>query len=469
MQKRFDSIISGLFPEKGTVLLAVSGGTDSMALVNLFLHSSAAPFFAVAHCNFHLRGSESDEDAEFVRQWCRKYGIRFFREDFDTEKEAAEAGESIEMAARRLRYSYFDTLCKGLGLDALCVAHNASDNAETLILNLLRGTGIKGLAGMKEVSEIPVPGSHIPLVRPLLRFTREELSEYLSSLGEGFREDSTNASTQYRRNRIRNLVFPVFREINPSFLEAIGRDMDNLRQVSEIADRYYIEAASSLTKVTTRGTEISIEALKHCKSWQYLLYRLLEPYSLSTSALSDMERLLQDDAQRSGQSFISGGKRILLTAKEIIITNNPIPTPSDETLAVRGDGLYEIGAQRFSVETIDMTPQTDLRMPQGSIIFDAGTMPFPFLVRHFRNGDWMVPLGMKGRKKLSDIFTDLKFSAVDKESALVAVSPSLSGDDGSRIHVAALLGHRIDNSIRVTDSTAKAVIIRLHRDGDALQ
>lgn len=458
MQKRFDKIIGGLFPEKkGTILLAVSGGTDSMAMASLFLHSETAPDFAVAHCNFHLRGEESDGDAAFVGEWCAKNVIRLFRADFDTEEYAREHGTSIEMAARDLRYGFFARLCEENGFSAVCVAHNAGDNAETLILNLLRGSGIKGLAGIKEVSVIPVQGSEVPLVRPLLGFSREELSAYLSSVGCGFREDSTNAGTDYKRNKIRNKVFPVFEEINPSFLSAIGRGMANLRQVAEIADTYFSEASVSVA--VPGEIRISIPRLLALKHWKYVLYRLMEPYSMTQSALEDLCSLLDSGESISGKSFIAGDRRIVLSSTEIIVSDNLACTASDEVIVVRGDGIYEIAGRRFSVVTSERKDVEDLRMPEGSIIYDSVAMPFPFIVRGWRDGDWMVPFGMRGRKKLSDMFVDMKMSLVDKASALVAVSPSLSGEDDSRVHVAALLGSRIDDSLRVSGGTRLVTVI----------
>lgn len=457
MQRKFDNKIAGLFPDSGTVLLAVSGGTDSMALASLFLHSSAAPPFAVAHCNFHLRGSESDADAKFVRDWCVRHRVRFHEADFDTEEYSRAHGVSIEMAARELRYGFFDRLCREHSYDAVCVAHNAGDNVETLLLNLLRGTGVKGMTGMKEVSVLPVHGSEISLIRPLLAFSRAELSSYLKSLGETFREDSTNASNDYKRNKIRNLVFPVFEEINPSFLSAVERGMANIRQVAGIADSYYAEASVSVA--SEDGLRISISKLMALKHWEYVLYKFMERYSMPSSAFSDLCRTLASGASSAGRSFIAGEHRIVLSSSEIIVSSNIAAAP-EETVVVRGDGVYEIGGRRFIVETVPFSRDMDLRQPEGSIVFDSAAMPFPFLVRGWREGDWMVPFGMKGRKKLSDMFVDMKLSLVDKSTVLVAVSPSMSGDDDSRIHVAAVLGRRIDDSLRVSESSVTVTAVR---------
>jgi tRNA(Ile)-lysidine synthetase-like protein len=183
--------------------------------------------FAIAHCNFRLRGAESDADEALVRSWARSNGIPFHVKHFDTEAFASAEGISVEMAARRLRYHWFGQLCREHGYGAVAVAHNANDNAETLILNLLRGTGVKGLTGMKAEGFIPDPEyADIPLLRPLLGLTREEIAAFAQEHDVPWREDSTNALNDYKRNKIRNLVFPVFREINPSFVQVLNRDME---------------------------------------------------------------------------------------------------------------------------------------------------------------------------------------------------------------------------------------------------
>ncbi|MCR5003405.1 MAG: tRNA lysidine(34) synthetase TilS, partial [Bacteroidales bacterium] len=200
-------------------LLAVSGGADSMCLAELFLGSSLGLKFAVAHCNFTLRGKESDGDEAFVRAWAEEHGVRFYSKRFETETYAKEKGISIEMAARDLRYSWFNEICLKDGYEAVCVAHNLNDNAETLVLNLLRGTGSRGICGMAPKSAVPVAGG-VTLLRPMLEFSRKEIVAFLET---GHREDCTNADCEYKRNKVRNQIFPLFEEINPSFLRTIGR------------------------------------------------------------------------------------------------------------------------------------------------------------------------------------------------------------------------------------------------------
>lgn len=207
------------------LLLAVSGGIDSVCLTRK-VRLEGGPF-AIAHCNFGLRGEESDADEAFVRSLARSLDVPIHVKRFDTEAYASAQGISVEMAARRLRYHWFGELCREFGYAGVAVAHNANDNAETLLLNLLRGTGVRGILGMKAEGFIPDPEfGDIPLLRPLLGLTRAEIEAYAKEQGLSWREDSTNASTDYKRNKIRNLVFPVFREINPRFVETLNRDME---------------------------------------------------------------------------------------------------------------------------------------------------------------------------------------------------------------------------------------------------
>ena len=211
------------------LLVAVSGGIDSMCLAQK-VRLEGGPF-AMAHCNFSLRGEESDADEAFVRSWASRYSIPLHVKRFDTQAFAQAEGISIEMAARRLRYRWFGELCREHGYQAVAVAHNANDNAETLMLNLLRGTGLKGITGMKASGFLPDPEyGDIPLLRPLLGMTREEIEAFAKEQGLTWREDSTNALNDYKRNKIRNQVFPLFREINPSFVQTLNRDMERFAQ-----------------------------------------------------------------------------------------------------------------------------------------------------------------------------------------------------------------------------------------------
>lgn len=323
IQKSFDRTIVGLVPEKETALLAVSGGIDSICLASLFLNSSSGRMFAVAHCNFHLRGEDSDSDEALVAAWCGRNGVRYHKADFDTEQYASSHNVSIEMAARELRYDWFASLCRDNGYYGVAVAHNANDNAETLILNLLRGTGLRGITGMQVESVVPVTRdelSGVRLLRPMLSFSREQIEEYVAANSLEYHDDRTNAETVYKRNRIRHLVFPVFESLNPSFLTTFAREMNAFSEVQEIADDYFISVRESVCEPAGKDELLRVNAIRlcHLKHYKYVLYRLLEAYGFRDRLLEPVVRLLESGKTFSGKIFEAPGYE-LITAGECLI------------------------------------------------------------------------------------------------------------------------------------------------------
>lgn len=282
------------------VLLAVSGGIDSMYMLHRAPELFPGASFAVAHCNFGLRGEDSDGDEAFVKQVCADAGLECFTARFDTVSYASQNGVSVEMAARRLRYGWFASLCSEKGFDALATAHNANDNAETLILNLLRGTGTKGMRG------IPNTPGHI--IRPLLDIPREEIEKWMKAEGHGWREDCTNSESNYKRNKIRNQVFPVFAEINPSFIRTLGEDMERIRQTDDIADDYFRDAAKTIATEQELGLEIKVPGLLALKHWRYVLWRLVENCSFSAPTFEKLCRLLERYRAASPGTVTLSGK-----------------------------------------------------------------------------------------------------------------------------------------------------------------
>ena len=346
------------------VLLAVSGGIDSMYMLHKAPELFPGASFAVAHCNFCLRGEESDGDEAFVAAQCGTLGVECFVKRFDTLGYASAHGVSVEMAARELRYDWFSELCAEHGFDALATAHNANDNAETMILNLLRGTGTKGLRGIPggadwSGSAFGEPSSHhtfgaVPpllprvailpegttrtngqtsLIRPLLGVTREEIRAWMEDKGFAWREDKTNAESEVKRNKIRNRVFPVFAEINPSFVKTLGEDMARIRQTDDIAEDYYREAAARIAKRAPEASgdailEISVKGLLELKHWRYVLWRALEDYGFSAETFAKLCELLDryrtepvGTVTLSGKTFQSPGFLIKARRKSLLIIN----------------------------------------------------------------------------------------------------------------------------------------------------
>lgn len=342
IQKSFDRTIVGLVPEKETALLAVSGGIDSICLASLFLNSSVGRMFAVAHCNFHLRGEDSDSDEALVAAWCGRNGVRYHKADFDTEQYASSHNVSIEMAARELRYDWFASLCRENGYYGVAVAHNANDNAETLILNLLRGTGLRGITGMQAESVVPVTRdelSGVRLLRPMLSFSREQIEEYVAANSLEYHDDRTNAETVYKRNRIRHLVFPVFESLNPSFLTTFAREMNAFSEVQEIVDDYFISVRESVCEPAGKDELLRVNAVRlcHLKHYKYVLYRLLEVYGFRDRLLEPVVRLLESGKTFSGKIFEAPGYELITAGECLIVRKSARVVPENPVISELAD------------------------------------------------------------------------------------------------------------------------------------
>ena len=471
--------------EGGCLLVAVSGGVDSMCLADLFLNKYGPDSIAMAHCNFCLRGEESDGDQFLVQNWAKEHGVLWHTASFDTEAYAVKEGISIEMAARDLRYSWFAQLCNDYGYTAVAVAHNANDNAETLILNLLRGTGLRGLSGMSMISGIPNAGTSgcadrqtqgmvakPYLIRPILECTRKMIEGYAFVHKVPYRTDSTNASSDYKRNRIRNDIFPIFEKINPSFVRTLNREMGYFEEALEIVEDYCAQQSSGMAGLGRPAAEclISVPELLSHKHWRYLLYYMLEPYGFNAASLASVENLLESDRTISGKRFESPTHELVVERSNLCV--RPISEEISSVLEQRNDeisgdaimevhcpGIYNFKGSRWQVEVMDREPDMPLKQPQGVLIADADKLAFPFVCRRWRHGDWMIPFGMKGRKKVSDIFADLKFTSHEKDQAVMIVD--CRGNLADQQHIAGILGIRMDDRYKVAAPTKKIIRITL--------
>lgn len=448
-------------------LLAVSGGMDSMCMADLFLSEFGPEAFAIAHCNFHLRGEESDGDETLVRNWADSNGVRFHRTDFDTEGHAAGNAVSIEMAARDLRYGWFAKLCGEFGYRAVVVAHNANDNAETLVLNLLRGTGLKGLHGMAEVSSLTASQGTF-LLRPLLSFSRKQIEGYVFANKVPYRDDSTNALCEYKRNRIRNEVFPIFEKINPSFVRSLNREIGYFSEAGDIVEDWCRAQLPEVVEITENKVRINLPALMARRQWRYLLYYIAEPYGFNSQTLASIEALLESDRTISGKRFDSQTHTIITERDGLLV----LPKMADDLdvesiMPVRGVGTYNFNGSRWQVEVLEWSEDMPLKQPNGTLIADADKLLFPFVCRRWRQGDWFIPLGMRGRKKVSDLYADLKYGALEKDASVMIVDTRSEGFAEDQ-HIAGVLGVRLDDRYKVTSSTKTIIRITILNNTETL-
>jgi len=424
-----------LLPQGARVVVALSGGADSVALMDV-LHR--LDYYCIgAHVNFHLRGEESDRDAAFSHQLCRDLGIPFYKTDLYAAEYAEQEGVSVEMAAREMRYNWFEQLRKEQGAAAVAVAHHRDDSVETVLLNLIRGTGIRGLTGIK-----PRNG-HV--VRPLLCCTREDVLEYIEQRGLAFVTDRTNLLNEYRRNKIRLDVLPLLESIQPSVRESIARTMDHLAE-TEILYEQAIDEAKSRLCPTKKGTpvlplKISLSALELEKAPQSVLYELLSEYGFGRP---DVQSVWKNRFGTSGRVYFSHTHRLFFDRDCIMVTELPLQEVAEYPLEESQTSIVE----PISLKCNFLKPgkECKISVAKSMAYLDADKLLFPLTIRHPRKGDNFIPFGMHGRKLISDYCIDCKMNAMEKEGLWLLCS----GRD-----VVWVIGERIDNRFRVDEMTKR--------------
>jgi len=439
-----------LIAEGGRLVLALSGGIDSMALADLLLKLKVQ--FVAAHCNFHLRGEESNGDEQFVREFAEKNGIQCFVNHFDTEKYAAEQGISIEMAARDLRYAWFEELRQQLGYDKIAVAHHADDQAETFFINLLRGAGLRGLKGMQPQNGV--------IIRPMLWTSREQIHQYAIENQIQWREDHTNAESVYLRNKIRNQLLPVFDELHPEARQGLYKSLEHLASENELYRELLKEKLSCLVEeqdgvpVIARRNDEAIQT-KSSKSYrlsldcfaalamtqrEQLLFEWLRQYNFNTDQCHFIFEAMETGI---GNKYYSPTHQLVIGRNELQLSEiKPV-----ENIEIQ----IEVGEKKITspihlcFSRFEKTSGFVIDKSSNVALLDAEKIRFPLTLRHWRHGDRFHPLGMKGSKLLSDFFVDQKFTEVQKQNVFLLVS--------AENEILWVLDQRIDDRYKVTSET----------------
>ena len=420
------------------ILLTVSGGVDSMVMLSLFVRCGYT--VGVAHCNFQLRGAESDEDEVLVQKEAAKYGVPCYNRRFETAAEMERTGESMEMAARRLRYAWFDELSRQEGYTVVAIAHHADDSIETFFINLLRGTGLRGLTGIStQVGKV---------IRPLLFASRREILEYAAANHIPYREDSSNRSTKYLRNKIRLGLIPRIREINPKFTSLMCRNLARLTD-AQLFINHGIERIRALAVTSDAGIDtIHLDRIDPAFPHEFVIYELLNSaYGFKGDVIDALCHSLEQDA--TGRRFYARERVASIDRGKIVIA--PI-APDDACLTTvrKGAPRSYCGNSVLYYEYCDIDTIKNFGVPENIAQIDADRLQFPLTLRRWREGDTFIPFGMEGRKKVSDYLIDRKVSLPEKQRQFVL----LSGDE-----IVWLVGRRIDDRYRLTPDTENVLRI----------
>jgi len=425
-----------LFHSSQRILLAVSGGADSMLMLHLFTNAGFS--VAVAHCNFGLRGSESDGDEQFVAEYCDKHNLAFYMKHFNTQDYAIEKGISIEMAARDLRYTWFDGLLSKHNLELLATAHHQDDVIETFLINLSRGSGIKGLSGIQ-----PKSGK---IIRPMLFTNRTEILEYCTRLKIDFRTDSSNMDTVYKRNLIRQQILPLLEQVNPAFRRNALKTIGNLHETGQLFQQRMNEIRSYLYSEDEQGVMIHIEKLLAFSPLRTILFELIREFGYHVDQIDD---IIDSLTKESGRKFFSEDYRLIKDREYLLIS--PFKTKSSQISYIEEDCLKIKYPVQLLLERFERTSDFRFSTNPNVVDLDLDQLIFPLILRHWQDGEYFQPLGMTGLKKVSDFFIDEKYSIPEKENAWILASGN---------QVVWIVGKRLDDRFKITAKTKRILRIK---------
>jgi tRNA(Ile)-lysidine synthase len=422
---------SGLFTNEDKILLAVSGGLDSVVMLDLFL--SCGFTIGVAHVNFQLRGNESDADQKLVEDICRQKNIRCFTARVDTKKYASENNLSTQVAARELRYSWFQEVMEQDGYTRLATAHHRNDNLETLLLNIARGTELK-----------TIPQRNDYIIRPLLSFPRQALESYASERGLTWRDDSSNATDLYPRNFIRHHVVPKLKELNNSFEESAGRTIVHLALMRELFDGSVERIKTKVIRLDDNRVVITKQFAGESSHPALLLFELIKGYDFNVAQCYDIVDALDGEP---GKIFLCPGYKLVIDRDDLIIDKHEKFWES--TTINEHQTEAELGSWMLSFE---QSFNLEIEKDNFVALLDKALVKFPLTWRVWQPGDFFYPLGMEHKKKLSDFLIDLKLSRADKDYVTVLESAG---------EIVWVVGYRIDNRFKITSKTKETLRVTL--------
>jgi tRNA(Ile)-lysidine synthase len=413
-------------------LLAVSGGIDSMVLAALFQKSNFP--FAVVHCNFNLRNEASNLDQKFVEEYCTEHQITFFTTNFDTKAFAKDFKLSTQVAARKLRYEYFYEIIKDKNYDFIATGHHLDDNIETFLINFSRGTGIDGLSG--------IPLQNDKVIRPLLDFTRNEITQYANENKILWREDASNASDNYLRNKIRHHLAPILHELNPSFAASFQNTLKNLKQAQSLVDDASKMVYKQVVEDELDYKKIDISKLKMLPNYRAYLYQWLQP--LGFTAWEDIYALAEAE---SGKHILSKNYQLLKNRNHLIIAPKHLPSYQEFTIE------KDISEVNFHIKLLFCKVSEPFYSTNKTIFVDDEKLKFPLTLRRWKSGDVFYPFGMDGKsKKVSTLFKDEKRSSIEKENAWILCSEN---------KIVWVIGFRPDERFKITNTTKNILQIDL--------